>query len=90
MAHNDLPALIEPRNDDLIINNDQRDHLIAIIEDYKKEKSRYPDNIIFSFEMAQRYFETFVNGKANIVKYKGKYIAFTVNRRLMATQFIVQ
>lgn len=64
--------------------------LIGAIEDFRKENYRYPKEVIFNKELAQYYFDHYVQGEHVPVMYKGKQMSFTVNIRLKASKLFMR
>ena len=90
MSTNNLQALIKTSNDSIVINQTAEDHLIGSIEDFRQYNGRYPNTVIFSEELAQYYFDRYVQGKTVKVKYKGKSMEFIVNIRFRAAKLFMK
>jgi|AntRauTorckE6833_2_1112554.scaffolds.fasta_scaffold89674_1 hypothetical protein len=59
-----------------------QDHLIASLEDYYSDNNRYPREVIMSHDNATTYLKRYKQGQPFLVKYLGKTIIFTVNKRM--------
>ena len=74
----------------LALNTSEAFSLGQEIIRFKQENGRYPREVIFNEEMAQKYFDHYVQGKAYPVSFDKKPIDFIVNIRLRASNLIMR
>ena len=89
LSNNNLQALEVVDSSVATIDEEQSDHLIASIEQFKKDNYRYPKTIILNENMAQRYLLKYKQGASFYVKYRGKTIEFVVNIRMIAGNLLL-
>lgn len=89
MSTNELKPIVIATTG-LALNNSEAFNLGREIIRFKQENGRYPREVIFDEEMAQKYFDHYVQGKAYPVSFDRKPIDFIVNIRLRASSLIMR